>query len=280
MKLIRWILSNIILIAFVLALTYAYVYWDNLTGEDTPAGKAIAYLSEEFDEVREFLDEYDISVGGEAEETVAEAESTAVETVEQAAPTAAVQPSPQMQPLPMARTEPRTAMQQPPSRPMPSARTEPPQQAMPAPVRRPEPPAQAMRPFAPREPQPPVQREPAQAPATASSGDTAGTEVSTRELWIDARKEFHRGNIEASISNYKAVIAKSDNNFDAYGELGNVYLNSGNQKEAAAAYYEAAAILVKQGHKARAASLLRMLDRLDREKAKALRDLLSPPSRV
>ena len=61
MKLIRWLFSNIILIAFVLALTYAYVYWDNLTGEDTPAGKAIAYLSVEYDEVREFLDSYDYS---------------------------------------------------------------------------------------------------------------------------------------------------------------------------------------------------------------------------
>jgi outer membrane biosynthesis protein TonB len=260
MKLIRWILSNIILIAFVLALTYAYVYWDNLTGEDTPAGKALAYLSEEFDEVREFLDEYDISTGGEADEVVAEAESTAVDVAAPAQqplqqPVVAVQPTQPVQPQPM-------------TRPEPGSETRPPMQ----------PPAQTMQPFASREPQPPV--EPAQAPSPAASTAAAGAEVSTRELWIDARKEFHRGNIEASVNNYKAVIANSENNYDAYGELGNVYLNSGNRKEAAAAYYEAAAILVKQGQRARAASLMHMLGRLDPGKAQALQNLLSPPSEI
>ena len=271
MKLIRWILSNIILIAFVLALTYAYVYWDNLTGEDTPAGKALAYLSEEFDEVREFLEEYDIPTGGESEEVVAEAESTAVEAAEPARqpaqqppqqPIAAVQPTQPVQPQPMTRPQPRPE----------------PRPPMQPPMMRQQPPAQAMQPFAPRQPQPPVERT--QAPSPAASGATAGTEVSARELWIDARKEFHRGNIEASVNNYKAVIAKTDNNFDAYGELGNVYLNSGNRKEAAAAYYEAAAILVAQGRRARAASLIHMLRRLDPEKAQELQNLLSPPSEI
>lgn len=261
MKLIRWILSNIILIAFVLALTYAYVYWDNLTGEDTPAGKALAYLSEEFDEVREFLDEYDISTGGEADEVVAEAESTAVDV---AAPAQQPAQQPPQQPLqqPVAAVQPTQPVQpQPMTRPQPGSETRPP-----------------MQPFASREPQPPV--EPAQAPSPAASAAAAGTEVSTRELWIDARKEFHRGNIEASVNNYKAVIANSENNYDAYGELGNVYLNSGNRKEAAAAYYEAAAILVKQGQRARAASLMHMLGRLDPGKAQALQNLLSPPSEI
>ena len=261
MKLIRWILSNIILIAFVLALTYAYVYWDNLTGEDTPAGKALAYLSEEFDEVREFLDEYDISTGGEADEVVAEAESTAVDV---AAPAQQPAQQPPQQPLqqPVAAVQPTQPVQpQPMTRPQPGSETRPP-----------------MQPFASRESQPPV--EPAQAPSPAASAAAAGTEVSTRELWIDARKEFHRGNIEASVNNYKAVIANSENNYDAYGELGNVYLNSGNRKEAAAAYYEAAAILVKQGQRARAASLMHMLGRLDPGKAQALQNLLSPPSEI
>ena len=272
MKLIRWIFSNIILIAFVLALTYAYVYWDNLTGEDTPAGKALAYLSEEFDEVREFLEEYDISTGGESETVVAETDSTAVEAAApaqqpaqqpaQPAPqpsVAAVQPAQPVQPQPMTRPEPRPE----------------PRPPMQPPMMRPQPP-EAMQPFAAREPQPPV----GQAPSSAAPGATAGAEMSTRELWIDARKEFHRGNIEASVKNYKAVIANTENNYDAYGELGNVYLNSGKRKEAAEAYYEAAAILVAQGQRARAASLLHMLGRLDPAKAQALQNLLSPPSEI
>lgn len=272
MKLIRWIFSNIILIAFVLALTYAYVYWDNLTGEDTPAGKALVYLSEEFDEVREFLEEYDISTGGESETVVAEADSTAVEAaapVQQSAQQPAQQP-PQPSVAAVQPAQPQPTMMRPEPRPEPRPPMQPP-------MMRPQPP-EAMQPFASRQPQPPAER--AQAPSAAAPAATAGAEVSTRELWIDARKEYHRGNIEASVNNYKAVIANTENNFDAYGELGNVYLNSGKRKEAAEAYYEAAAILVAQGQRARAASLLHMLGRLDPAKAQALQNLLSPPSEI
>jgi tetratricopeptide (TPR) repeat protein len=96
----------------------------------------------------------------------------------------------------------------------------------------------------------------------------------SRELWISAREEYHRGNIEASIRSYEEVIASSTNNYDAYGELGNVYLSRGNRKEAANAYYEAAAILVKMGEIRRARSLLPMLGRLDRAKAEELNQLI------
>ena len=101
MKLIRWLLSNIILIAFVLALTYAYVYWDNLTGEDTPAGKVIAYLSVEYDEVREFLDSYDFDSAGNfgSDET----DAVEPEAVAQVAETASV---PQMMPPPVSQAYP------------------------------------------------------------------------------------------------------------------------------------------------------------------------------
>ena len=56
MKLIRFILSNVLLIAFFCAVIYTYYYWDNLTGEDTPAGRAVSYLSEEFEDISEFVD--------------------------------------------------------------------------------------------------------------------------------------------------------------------------------------------------------------------------------
>ena len=113
MKLIRWLLSNIILIAFVLALTYAYVYWDNLTGEDTPAGKAIAYLSVEYDEVREFLDSYDFNddkVVDARPEPVAEATDTASVPQMMPPPRPPVRPPVQQQPVP-----PREMTQQPPA---------------------------------------------------------------------------------------------------------------------------------------------------------------------
>ncbi len=114
MKLIRWLLSNIILIAFVLALTYAYVYWDNLTGEDTPAGKMIAYLSVEYDEVREFLDSYDFG-----EDT-----SDFVEPAPAPAPDVAATVSvPQVQPPSTAQIRP--PAQQPVMRQQPPARQQP-----------------------------------------------------------------------------------------------------------------------------------------------------------
>ena len=55
MKIIRWFFSHAFLIVLIVAVIYSYMYWGNLIGEDTPAGKALAYLSEEFETVDEFM---------------------------------------------------------------------------------------------------------------------------------------------------------------------------------------------------------------------------------
>lgn len=281
MKLIRWLFSNIILIAFVLALTYAYVYWDNLTGEDTPAGKAIAYLSVEYDEVREFLDSYDFKddrVVDARPEPVAEATETASVPQMMPPPRPQVRPPVQQQPAP-----PREMAQQPPvsqpsvsSQVPPTAMMQQPPASQQAP--RPQAPPQAMVQEPPARPPMPQPVTPAREPVPA--GPPAATVAdkpasSTRELWISAREEYHRGNIEGSISNYQQVIASSTDNYDAYGELGNVYLSRGKYREAASAYFEAASILVKQGQAGRARSLLPMLERLDRKKAEELHQLIN-----
>ena len=347
MKFIRWLFSNIILIVFVLALTYAYVYWDNLTGEDTPAGKLVAYLSTEYDEVREFLDDYDLT--GDRTEIVESTPSVDVRdtaTVPQVAtpprqpmpdqsrPTArsaypAVQQPGMRQPMgrpypdqammrqpqpmpdqswpparsdypavqqpgmrqPMGRSYPDQAMMRQPQ-PMPDQSRPPARSDYPAvqqpgiqqPMGRPFP-DQAMM----RQPQPMPQTQPMPdmretmgvtggaepMPLSGEEAVTASEPVSsTRELWISAREEYHRGNIDVSIRNYKEVIASAPDNFDAYGELGNVYLSRGNRKEAANAYFEAAAILVKMGQVGRARSLLPMLGRLDRARAEELNQLI------
>jgi hypothetical protein len=296
MKLIRWLLSNIILIAFVLALTYAYVYWDNLTGEDTPAGKAIAYLSVEYDEVREYLDSYDFG-DGEATviaepEPVAEARETASVPQMMPPPRPPVRP-PVQQPMPPRQTVQQPPAGQQPARPVvpPAAMMQQPPASPPAsrPQTQPQPQPQAMMQESPARqpvsrPQAPPARQPvAQPVAPASEPIQAGPEAkasaepapSTRELWISAREEYHRGNIEGSISKYQQVIANTEDNYDAYGELGNVYMSRGNYREAASAYFEAASILVRQGRKARARSLLPMLDRLDRSKADELNQLIN-----
>jgi tetratricopeptide (TPR) repeat protein len=316
MKLIRWLLSNIILIAFVLALTYAYVYWDNLTGEDTPAGKLIAYLSTEYEEVSEFLDEYGLTTDkAEPEQTEPVSDVIETATVPQVAP-----PGQQLQPSSSQPAPPQAMMQQAPARqPVRPAYTEtqrpaasqpgrspypgqplmqqPParqplrpafQDVMEPPVSqppRPSVPEQAMmqqpRPVPPM-PQIPPRREAMPVPEERDSVPMTEEQVSAadepaataRELWISAREEYHRGNAELSIRNYKEVIAISMDNYDAYGEMGNVYLSQGNRKEAANAYFEAAAILVKLGETRRASSLLPMLGRLDRAKAEELNQLI------
>ena len=297
MKLIRWLLSNIILIALVLALTYAYVYWDNLTGEDTPAGKAIAYLSVEYDEVREFLDSYDFDGDEPADALPSEPARRVVETA--SVPQVTPPPSPQARPpvqqqrpmpvQPMQQPAPPRAMaQQQPlqSQPMMQQQAPPPQAMRP----RPPVPPQAMLQQRPQQAMPPrsmpqqapstpqAQTEPAPAPADRRAGE-ADAPGNTRELWISAREEFHRGNLDASIRNYQKVIASSTDNYDAYGEMGNVYLRMGSPGEAANAYYKAAAILVKKGELRRASSLMPMLQRLDRTKAEELNQLLANSTR-
>ena len=305
MKLIRWLLSNIILIAFVLALTYAYVYWDNLTGEDTPAGKVIAYLSVEYDEVREFLDSYDFDSAGNfgSDETDA-VEPEAVAQVAETASVPQMMPPPVSQAYPPARqltqqpAPPRALTQQPPVR-QPAARPQLRPQAMiqqplarqptASPQRQPQammqPPPARQQPISPQLPpqammSPPARQavQPAHEPMPMPAEPDAATEKtasSTRELWISAREEYHRGNIDESILKYQQVIANSSDNYDAYGELGNVYMSRGKYREAASAYFEAASILVKLGHADRAKSLLPTLGRLDRSKAEELNQLIS-----
>jgi hypothetical protein len=294
MKLIRWLFSNIILIAFVLALTYAYVYWDNLTGEDTPAGKVIAYLSVEYDEVREFLDSYDY--GDDQASVVAKPEPVAEVTQTASVPQVMPPARPQVrQPAQQQPAPPRAMVQQSPESQQPAMpQVRPPAQQQPAPpqaiVQQPPASQQVSRPVSPPQemvqeplairtmPQPVTpEREPM--PAGSSEATvTAKPASSTRELWISAREEYHRGNIEGSISNYQQVIANSTDNYDAYGELGNVYLSRGKYREAADAYFEAASILVKQGKTGRARSLLPMLARLDRKKADELHQLINSSS--
>jgi hypothetical protein len=285
------------------------VYWDNLTGEDTPAGRAIAYLSVEYDEVREYLDSYDF--GGDKAGDIAEPEPKPVAEVAETASVPQVMPPPRSQALPPAQQQPvppramtqqppasqpaarppvppQAMMQQPPASPQSGRSQVPPQAITQRPpasqqMARPRVPPQAMMQAPPaRRPMPlpttpglepaPVQADPSVAPPT----DKPAT--STRELWISAREEYHRGNIEASIRNYQQLIANTSDNYDAYGELGNVYLSRGKYREAASAYFEAASILVKQGKASRARSLLPMLDRLDRSKAEELNQLISTSS--
>ena len=95
-----------------------------------------------------------------------------------------------------------------------------------------------------------------------------------RESWITARKSFYRRQYELSEQSYQDVINNTTDNFDAYGELGNVYFNQGKKEAAAMAYFEAASILVRKGQIRRAKSLMGLLRHLDKNKANDLQKLI------
>lgn len=99
-----------------------------------------------------------------------------------------------------------------------------------------------------------------------------------RASWITARKSYYQRNYELSEKSYQQVIDNTEDNYDAYGELGNVYFNQGKNKQAAAAYYGAAAIFVRTGNLSRARSLIGLLRRLDRSKADELQQLIDTES--
>ena len=72
--------------------------------------------------------------------------------------------------------------------------------------------------------------------ATVNGSDTA--KDPNKAAMIDARKAFYKRDYESSISSYKQLIANSTDNYDVYGEMGNVYFNQGKKAEAAAAIEE------------------------------------------
>jgi tetratricopeptide (TPR) repeat protein len=92
--------------------------------------------------------------------------------------------------------------------------------------------------------------------------------------WITARKSFYRRDYVLSEQKYKDIIDNTKDNYDAYGELGNVYFNQGKRDQAATAYYEAAAILARKGKTRRARSLVGLLRSLDKSKADELQKLI------
>lgn len=384
MKFFRWLLSNLLLIIVILGLVYTYVYWGNLAGSDTPAGKAIAYLSDEFVEVREFVDgikqknqarneagsheskagdqlaaqatgqsdagsdepaslppvttqapastsssssQYSLQTlepvrqqasatgnSGESEsatpesaadDNVAEADTAAAKqaaatgsgampaeqiapvsgTPEAAAAEVDVTPAPvtisyshnqqQIQQdsdgnVVASRAEQPAAVDVAPSAGNNSATASSNETApLPETLNVAEAGAAANGGAAQHFVSPEVEKELENASA---DGDVAAlTPEAVRTVWIEARKSFYRREYAQSEKRYRRVIAMTDDKYDAYGELGNVYFHQGKNDEAAEAYFQAATILIDDGQVDRARSLLGLMRFLDKDKAQALK---------
>jgi len=327
MKIIRWLFGHTLFILLIIAVIYAYMFWGNLLGEDTPAGKAVAYLSTEFEEVEEFVNAVKAkqahlsetrSSPQDTSTTVTDVEITHVAdagAMQQAATAAEVETQGNDIPdeadsktaSPMVTQPPQPAPAQQPYEAALQADHPPMVQNTPGPygsdwsqsARWPEPVTQSPQVNKPAY-SPPRQINTADTPRqVAVESNTGGSFVPAevnrqmdniddhgeiidpsqpggqlRETWITARKAYYQRNYALSEQSYRQVIDNSRDNFDAYGELGNVYFNQGKDKEAAAAYFEAAAILIKKGQADRARSLMGLMRHLDRDKAVELQQLL------
>ncbi len=326
MKIIRWFLSHTFLFILIVAVIYGYMFWGNLLGEDTPAGKAVAYLSSEFVEVEEFVNAIkakQAELNGEKVVAQDSPEAVPPESIDTAAPgTAPEVPE-------MAATEhvgfaaikhevaataggggtaagnneasERTNIEQLNSNHQQSLTDDNQDQK-----------------DMPQVASTPVIEEKSEISSTdggqdkvASTtekvvvieSDAKGAFVSPEierqlenvdeqgkvvdeslhsnvviESWITARKSFYQRNYDLSEQSYRMVIAKTEDNFDAYGELGNVYFNQGKKQQAATAYFEAAAILVRKGQINRARSMVGVLNFLDKDRANELQRLINTVS--
>ena len=292
MKIIRWLLSHIFLILLVIVVIYGYMFWGNLLGEDTPAGKAIAYLSEEFPAVEEFVaavKEKQAALSDSDDAPTASSESTPaapvvsysynqtqvtqdtqgmVETTESAAAGAGAASA-------SAALTDKTAVRQPSAGMAPGSSSS--SAVMPTDAR----PMQMQPDQSQIQPQAEEKFVSAEIEKQLDNVDDQGKVIDpalaseeVRKNWITARKSFYQRQYEQSEKSYLQVIDSTEDNFDAYGELGNVYFNQGKNEQAASAYYEAAAILVKKGQVNRARSLIGLLRHLDRTKADELQKLI------
>lgn len=361
MKTIRWFLSHFFLFLLIAVVIYGYMFWGNLAGKDTPAGEAIAYLSNEFVEVDKFVKAVKArqaelssesspaetaqsleSVPGSAPEPVAESTpapeaSAAAEAQADSTPAdmpesiAEKQPAAVVVAVEETVVQARNITQQPVSISYSHNQMRVKQNSVGQIESQPEPAAQDEADAAGIEPETQaeavvqadapavVEAEPAienETPAAVKAPlevpsqvtvDTAQTAdkfaadkfvspkveqllnnvdkngkvinpalktYAIRDSWVTARKSFYQRKYALSEQSYREVINNTSDNFDAYGELGNVYFNQGKNTEAAAAYFEAASILVKKGQLSRARSLMGVLRHLDNSKAAELKKLI------
>ena len=291
MKIIRWLLSHTFLILLIVAVIYGYMFWGNLAGENTPAGKALAYLSDEFVEVKEFI----AAVKAKQAQLTEKKSAVTIAKSEQKTEVnnSYIEHSPvntsysyNQQPAVVNNN---TASSEVEAGSTPDNKSTP----VIAEVKQSDDAALMSR---------RANITPDYAPAAITTTATAAAsdkfipaEVAKqldnvdeqgkvidesrqydaiRSLWITARKSFYQRDYTLSEQSYQQVIGKTNDNVDAYGELGNVYFNQGKNKQAAAAYLEAATIMVRNGQISRARSLMGLLRHLDEAQAEKLKQLI------
>jgi hypothetical protein len=107
-------------------------------------------------------------------------------------------------------------------------------------------------------------------PVVINDSDTS----SERDLLISARTAFNQGSVKKSEKFYLELIHLDNDNPDTFGELGNVYYSQGKWDEAGQAYYEAAVRLITEGNYNQVVYLQRVINGLNTEHAEKLAQLM------
>ena len=95
--------------------------------------------------------------------------------------------------------------------------------------------------------------------------------------WQQARIAAWQGDFASAIEYYQTVMTLQPDNFDAYGEMGNVMLRSGDREGAAEAYYQAAQLINKTPQRVVAWNLLNVIAGIAPHKAEMLYQELTQP---
>ena len=296
MRMIHRFFAYVASILAILIITYGYVYWGNLLGENTPAGQVIAWLSGEETKSLEFLTESKESKPRQETEAMPESplNGDRLEAQIEAEPVIDVQDSaePAVDDADIAQQADASRA----AKPADTADTSPESETESAESLTPETVAtETVSTEAAQTETAPPEAASTEAAVTASlvdTGDVAKAKAETTEarrqplnsitmhdLLMRARNAFHYRDYETAIASYQQLIERAPDHFDAYIELGDVYQYQGKDKQAAAAYFEAAAILVRLGQVNRATQLMGAISRLDTDRARALLDLIDAARR-
>lgn len=94
-------------------------------------------------------------------------------------------------------------------------------------------------------------------------------------VWRAARAAVWQGDLDAAVAHYRQLITLQPENFDAYGEMGNVFLAQSDAAAAMEAYISAARLIRKAGHSEMAYRLASVVAAMDEEQGRALFSELS-----
>lgn len=112
----------------------------------------------------------------------------------------------------------------------------------------------------------------------ASSDESEPPQVELQSplaAWRDARAAVWQGDLDSAVAQYRALVAMQPENFDAYGEMGNVLLAQSDVAAAVEAYATAARLIRQAGNLEMAWRVAAIVAQLDEEQGRNLYDEFS-----